>query len=264
MQTTDICSINGFGGKLGKRILELGVQTATDVQRFSMQELATRLGSEQTAEYVFWRCRGVDHDPVAEQSLSKSIMSAKQFREKCQFVKVKNWIQVLTSEVMERINDDQEVNHRVATKLSISFSSAIESKSKTIHLSQNQEVENVIEQFYDIIQVHEKDMFPLTQLAIVARGFRPLEEIQSTKPITKFFAPRSEGYTESEPDVKIQESFVTCPRCWKRIAKQDTQEHQDFHFALEIQKELRKAPSPVKKKAKKTIESYFLASPRPR
>ena len=70
-----------------------------------------------------------------------------------------------------------------------------------------------------------------------------VSSIAESKPassITSFFSRYSSNETSaaaSPSPLKCDDHYVTCPKCGKAILAWDTAEHEDFHFARELQME---------------------------
>ena len=97
----------------------------------------------------------------------------------------------------------------------------------------------------------------------------------SSSSITSFFSryTSNENLSNSSPD-KSDDRYVTCPKCNKSILSWNMPEHEDFHFARELQMEenknnlivatIPKPTKPIKRKNDKnqTLDAFLNKKPK--
>jgi DNA polymerase eta len=137
MAQTQVRKVRNFGGKLGKRALEL-LHTHTgnhqSLEDFSstatMSTLATvplpvlqTAFSIETAQFVFQACQGIDHELVNETSgaLVKSITAFKSFTANKNHGEVHTWLKLLAKEITDRVTQDAARNHRYPKTCTLNY-----------------------------------------------------------------------------------------------------------------------------------------------
>eukprot|EP00177_Eucheuma_denticulatum_P003399 GFKZ01006140.1.p2 GENE.GFKZ01006140.1~~GFKZ01006140.1.p2 ORF type:complete len:525 (-),score=89.92 GFKZ01006140.1:3967-5541(-) len=113
--------LRGLGGKLGKEVEDMGVTTAGEAARLSMEALEAKLG-RKFAEFVYQSVRGEDETKVKERDKTKSLLAAKSFQRSMSLEPAeKKWLPILAEELAERVAIESELHNRQARTLVISF-----------------------------------------------------------------------------------------------------------------------------------------------
>ncbi|KAK0168557.1 hypothetical protein PV327_002343 [Microctonus hyperodae] len=119
-----INKVRNLGGKFGNIVMEsLGCNVMADLLRFSLQDLQKRF-DEKTGSWLYNIARGIDNEPVQARLVGKSIGSTKNFPGKQAITKLetlKYWVGELTTELVERLEQDLDENQRRATSITISY-----------------------------------------------------------------------------------------------------------------------------------------------
>jgi DNA polymerase eta len=140
MAETKVRKVRNFGGKLGKKVLDLlysqsGSQqskddfttsaTMRDLSQLSLPLLQKNFSAE-TAQFVFQACQGIDNEEVTETSgaLVKSITAFKSFTATASNNKeeVHSWLKLLAKEIAERVAQDAARNHRYPKTCTLNYS----------------------------------------------------------------------------------------------------------------------------------------------
>jgi DNA polymerase eta len=137
MAETKVRKVRNFGGKLGKRVLELlrsHTGSEQSLEDFSsaatMIELAKvplpvlqHAFSAETSQFVFQACQGIDNEPVNETSgaLVKSITAFKSFTANKNQGEVLTWLKLLAKEIAERVAQDSARNHRYPKTCTLNY-----------------------------------------------------------------------------------------------------------------------------------------------
>ncbi|XP_059838514.1 DNA polymerase eta isoform X2 [Hypanus sabinus] len=117
-----ISKIRNLGGKLGDSISQLlNIEYMGQLRAFPEAQLQARFG-EKIGSWLFDLCRGLDFEPVRPRHLPKSIGCSKHFLGKealgtCE--QVQYWLLQLSTELQERLQQDQQQNRRVARQLAV-------------------------------------------------------------------------------------------------------------------------------------------------
>nr|XP_026696341.1 DNA polymerase eta isoform X1 [Ciona intestinalis] len=121
-QTIKIGKIRNLGGKLGKEIMfRFGVEKIGHLTNQTKQHLVDGFG-EKTGLWLYEVCHGIDHEPVKERHVAQSVGCSKNFTGNDALGsrnKVKHWVRCLTTELVERLNKDKQMNNRVSHALTI-------------------------------------------------------------------------------------------------------------------------------------------------
>lgn len=122
MADVPLHKLRGLGGKLGREVQAMGVSTAGEAAKLSMENLEQRLVNPKFAEFVYNSVRGVDETEVTERGKTKSLLAAKSFKGQYSLDPVKEtWLPLLAEELAERLLDDTDLNNRDAKTLTVSF-----------------------------------------------------------------------------------------------------------------------------------------------
>ena len=248
-------------------------------------ELSTKLGNASSAEYVFWRVRGIDPSPVVEKLLGKSLISAKQFREGFTVDACAYWVSLLAKELSDRIEDDTLTNSRRPQRISISYSSATHSlRSKTLPFTSCDTLESLISSILRVLKENASEVYPCTSLLFTAKDFIDRSSVGTSQSISHYFGPSTRNTqafpklitnispkqvpislqvvstphkpffpttTNVQPtsiwkqnnslsnisSLKEEVSTFWCPSCLRSLPSSESREHQDFHYALSLNKQ---------------------------
>ncbi|KAI0564071.1 DNA polymerase Y-family [Gracilaria domingensis] len=122
MAEVPVRKLRGLGGKLGRKIEDLGIQTAGEATKFDMVTLEKKLGSQKAAEFVYKCVRGIDESEVVEREATKSLLAAKSFKAENSLETIeKQWLPLLSEELNNRMIADSDTNNRDARTLTVSF-----------------------------------------------------------------------------------------------------------------------------------------------
>ena len=128
MNETPIRKVRNLGGKIGKSVVALLPSnlepTMGNLRDYlSLPQLATALGFE-SAQRVFDNARGIDNETVKETAgaLVKSVTAFKSFFQASMgSPEVMKWIQLLSLDVVSRVQQDMERNHRYPKSCSVQY-----------------------------------------------------------------------------------------------------------------------------------------------
>lgn len=121
-RTFPLKKVRHLGGKLGFTLTEeLNCKTMGDIVDISEKTLQQRF-DQKTGNWLYWYCRGVDHELVSSRHLPKSIGCNKNFSGLAALDsrdKILHWLEELCAEVVERLEKDREANERTAKLLTV-------------------------------------------------------------------------------------------------------------------------------------------------
>jgi DNA polymerase eta len=131
MDRTKLRKVRGFGGKLGKLVQALLPSTEDATMgnvrtSLSVPMLQNALNSSETALFVYYACRGIDREPVKETTgaLVKSITAFKSFppnNNNNSRLELKNWIDLLATEIVARVSNDSVRNKRYPKSCTLNY-----------------------------------------------------------------------------------------------------------------------------------------------
>ena len=141
MAETKITKVRNFGGKLGREVLKLLYSTTNgstgnqdNMKEFAnsatMADLATiplpalqSSISSDTAQFIFQACQGIDNEAVSETSgaLVKSITAFKSFTATKNSSEIYDWLNLLATEIAERVAQDTGRNHRYPKSCTLNY-----------------------------------------------------------------------------------------------------------------------------------------------
>ena len=120
-----IKSVRNFGGKLGEKVLRLlpfeNGTMGNVAKLLSLGDLCKALGDEK-GKYVFDISRGIDKEPVksTKGALAKSITAFKSFAP-VTIDGMENWIKLLATDILSRIDNDSKRNNRFPKVCTIQY-----------------------------------------------------------------------------------------------------------------------------------------------
>ncbi|XP_044009993.1 DNA polymerase eta-like [Aphidius gifuensis] len=156
--TLSVNKIRNLGGKIGMAIVEkLNCNVMSDLLCFSMDQLEKQF-DKKTAMWLFNIARGIDHEQVKSRLISKSIGASKNFWGEeviTEIQKLKAWIDILSEDISERLEQDLQDNSRRATALTVSYQYVRDKKnisqSRTSTLT-SYKAEKISSHAFDIIK----------------------------------------------------------------------------------------------------------------
>ncbi|WAR14665.1 POLH-like protein [Mya arenaria] len=215
--TLPIRKIRSLGGKLGVQVMEhLQVENMADLVPFSEKALQQFLG-EKNGTWLYNMCRGFDNEPVSARQLPKSVGCSKNFTGK-------------------NCLDTGEKNKRTARTLTLSVRYEAKPKPQSASrvcalmrydaLKFTEDAFALVKQF-NSCPPHQAAWYPpIICLGLSAGKFQD-DNSCSTTTIA--------GLT----NVSVcDDDYVQCEKCSMKISVWEMPEHMDFHFALELQKDL--------------------------
>ena len=193
MSTLEYKQINGLGGKLGDRLVQLfpGLKTALDLQGVPREDLVRGLG-EKTAGWLQQLCRGDCDSDVKPNLLPKSLNACKSFPAS-ELGAVKKWLLILAEELSDRILEDHEDFGRTPRLLVLHARS---SKTYEQHSSQGPmpakwAKERLFEHAMRLFEKIQGECLPCSRLALGAAGF--VAEERNMKKLETFFSAAGEA-----------------------------------------------------------------------
>lgn len=193
--------LRGLGGKLGKDVQALGVSTAGEATRLSKKQLVDALQNDKAAEFVFNCVRGIDATPVKPRDLPMTILAAKSFSpENTLAVVHRTWLPVLAEELVDRLDEDSQLNDRNATTLTVTFRAKAAATgdwvtaSRSLRLPHGPNVQSrqaaVMKSasalLHDVLVKGDQFRFPVSMIGLTACNF--VERAAGKERITNFFA----------------------------------------------------------------------------
>lgn len=238
---------------------------ASDMWNLTMEELQRKVGDAKSARWVYNVIRGIDPTPVSPRLLPKSFMAAKQFRSPVKKVQILNdWLLLLVTELVGRLQEDLQIYSRWPNTLTIRHqkpSKKSQSKALEFPFSPDQLPEKSTQLasicLEGLLAEGKVNVFPCAFLALSVSRFKNITEdgkkkslsmdsfIEKGRPVvwpevsrkkkdlTSFFT------SQAKPSENV--NSYKCPKCSRTFDAIDVngiQEHEDYHFALQIQKSI--------------------------
>jgi len=212
-----VTKLRGLGGKLGDTVVEhLHCQTVADLSQLTLAQLRNHF-DEKTARWLHDVGQGLDHEPVKERDLPKSIGCGKNFRGPEMLgtkQKVEHWMGQLVEELVERLDKDKEDNKRLARSLHVSVGldggpGGHVSRAGPLNASSYQ-VAMIAKQCLSLIaKTNESSdgvswIPKLRNITIAATKFQDLAKHANTSSITSFFNKAAAGKSVSDSDDKSE------------------------------------------------------------
>lgn len=119
-----LSKIRFLGGKLGSLLSASSLlehpQTAGDLRKWTVADIQKAVDDRESAAWIFNIVRGIDHSVVEPKGGAKSLLSAKSLRPSILSLKdLRKWIEILSSELVGRIENEAECTNRYPKTLSV-------------------------------------------------------------------------------------------------------------------------------------------------
>jgi DNA polymerase eta len=268
-----VTKIRNLGGKLGDEVVSLfQTDSVKDLLEVSLDQFK-KLGDGQ-GTWVYETIRGSDISEVNSRTDIKSMLSAKSFRPSVNSLEqAVKWLHIFVADLHGRCSDEGVLeNKRRPKTISVLHRQAGQSKSKrcAIPLDGNVTESMLLDLAKHLLAqlVAEGRAWPCAHLSITLAGFE--DTISGNMGIDGFMTARrptdepdraSDGYTVAKrkrPSIDEQdgqadiydvpeqrkyldqeEATFRCDRCKKELANEDRLEHEDWHYAKELEQQLR-------------------------
>ncbi len=251
LQDTPIQKCRNLGGKLGARVRallppEAPTTVGAIAQYLSLPQLQAGLGGEAaTARWVYHIARGIEDDPVRsknESALTKSITAFKSlpFTEGHTghlLTDITQWIRLLATEVVSRVERDAARNHRYPRGCSVQYA-----QPNTGHHHQNKSIRTrfpaprwstadkiawLTDQVAQLVQRKEGPQFRLHRIGLCAIDF--VAHATSSQAIDTYFRPShssssndAAGTTRSQPCLLTADTSLSRPASMNCSQKDST------------------------------------------
>lgn len=256
----------GWGGKLGKDVLqklkitdEVADQCKYVRENFSMADLQHFMkGDVKLARNLYELVRGTHCSELRPRTLIKSMVAVKDFRRLDHLETredVESWLRVFSADLSGRLSDLQEEMGCVIGPKTISikhFTHTLLSKQQPFNFNGSSIIQ-FREQIYNQSKAIAQSFIslPCTYLVVEISHLYMLPKerlnFQSVKASAQCSASKESrteeefgGYQNNNDEKQtlfIDNEFEACSNCGKPIAKDLRQEHEDWHFAKELQQQ---------------------------
>ncbi|KAF2897430.1 hypothetical protein ILUMI_08756, partial [Ignelater luminosus] len=268
--------IRSLGGKFGNTLSEdLGITKMAELHRFSEKEL-TRRYDEKTASFLYNIARGINNDPVTARLVAKSIGCCKKFAGKAALIdidSVKHWLNELSVEIVERLEQDLEENNRKAKQIVIGFAQEINGKdvaSSRTHPLNSYDPTKISNDAYEIIKkncLKPSGTFCIKYLGLNVGKFETCKNINE---ITTFFKAGdnkintsivreqsikpdedSDSKSELQPTSTSRTNNINCrnavekPGSIQSFFKNSEKKNEDSHQISDSELEFKETEAPV-------------------
>jgi DNA polymerase eta len=127
MNTTMIRKVRNFGGKLGKEVIRKVLEGKEDATMGNLAQVPLPLLqhhlSQETAQFVYSACRGIDCEAVKETAgaLVKSITAFKSFTATTNRREIQKWLDIIVEEIVTRVSKDTARNKRYPKSCTLNY-----------------------------------------------------------------------------------------------------------------------------------------------
>lgn len=246
-QTLPIKKVRSLGGKFGDYVATvLGCTVMGDLAKFTLPKLQEKFDEKQ-GTWLYNIARGVDLEPVTPRLVSKSIGCCKNFpgnQSLSTKTDVKRWLEVLSTEVMERLAKDYEQNRRRAKTITVSYRQKNNPKSISSRCGplSSYDVNNMAKEAYELLKscnscppADDKWEPAVTFLGISAGKFSSDDRTQN-KTINSFFKSsekqqqtQAEGPQTSTTNTEINNVVEGKPKVLFSVSNSDNTEKIQGH-----------------------------------
>ncbi|CAD8150041.1 unnamed protein product [Paramecium octaurelia] len=247
----NIKKIRGFGGKIKHSFVNSEIQTIGQAQQLSLSQLEVLFADK--AQYVYDKLRGYDNEEVKKDSerKHKSILSLKNIKKTFSRDIINQSLELIIHDLTMRVTDYYEDSNLVPSVVVLHYHNVergSHQKSEPVYLtlpidSFRLQIEERVSSILNSIQ--DSELFPLINIGLSCRYFKPMTQgIQN--PITSYFKKAIESQEQEKMSKFIEEvekelapqDYYNCEICKQEILKTLMDEHNDFHVAENLDKEM--------------------------
>ncbi|KAH6563122.1 hypothetical protein BASA62_008781 [Batrachochytrium salamandrivorans] len=181
MKEIAILKIPGFGGKLGKKIVDaFKVDKAHQLWEYTQNDLVKQLGYDHGV-FLYNSCRGIDNSKLRERGMPASMIACKSLREAVHSSeKIVHWLGILSTELFSRVHDGYKINKRWPKILSLRCRNQdrLTSKSKSCAFpSRGQFIspDSLCTKAWGLFQA-EEDKYPCVYLSLSATKLSEMDD----------------------------------------------------------------------------------------
>jgi len=153
-KTIDLKKIRNLGGKLGVQLKEkYSITNIGELTKIPISDLIISYG-DKTGRWLYDVCRGGDDEPVKERHIAQSVGCSKNFRGPTALDtrgKVKQWMECLAQELVDRLSKDKQMNSRTAKDITVHL--GFNNKrpvSRVCHIDKY-EIQHIVQTCYSVI-----------------------------------------------------------------------------------------------------------------
>ncbi|KAK9451337.1 uncharacterized protein V1518DRAFT_408283 [Limtongia smithiae] len=226
-----------------------------------LPQLIAELGHD-TGTWLYNVIRGVDDSEVKLVPASKSMLSAKNFRPPLRSSEqAQKWLRIFVADISSRLRDaaaearDTGVTMKYPATLvlhhrKLGTSGGFHSKQMPIPLgaTATSNLDTLEEVLFSaaktLYALTEKEagmaaMYPCANLSLSVTGFAAA--MAGMKPINGYFAPTKQVDVEVDEadDEEDDNEVITCEDCGRAVKTEEKREHDDWHYALALEQQLR-------------------------
>ncbi|CEP23617.1 unnamed protein product [Cyberlindnera jadinii] len=270
----DFTDFWSMGGKTGEYIkTKLSPPDSENIgyirDNYDMGELEEYLEDKQLAEKLYLMVRGEYAAPLSERILVKSMNSNKNIRGNSgsSLQDASEWIKVFAADLFQRLVESEDENgYRTRAKtISLKFvskkSGQTHSKQSSLPLVPREEMEETLYKYgvnlLKILGSQFGDIYPLINLNMTISNFEVVDNnstsimgfVKKTDVFPTGFASQlTKSNVQPKPSVvapvpdkerayeELGDGKFKCTKCGNEV--EDTVEHTDFHYAIEISQKL--------------------------
>lgn len=171
---------HGIGKVTAAKMHALGIATGSDLRQLSLATLQQHFG--KSAQHYYHICRGIDHRPVNNHRVSKSIGVETTFQQDISArQEILQQLQTLLDKALQKVNDKQLVAHTLTVKIKYHNFSQI-TRSKTLA----EPVKNSVDLLEELIKHTEVGESPVRLLGVSLSSLESLVLEMSAQQIDLF------------------------------------------------------------------------------
>ncbi|KAF2858950.1 DNA/RNA polymerase [Piedraia hortae CBS 480.64] len=266
-----------LGGKLGDNIANtFGTEKVSEMLCVSMDSLKEACG-EEVGVWVHGMLRGRDTSEVTPRTEIKSMLSAKSFRPSINSFPIAcKWLRIFAADIYSRMVEEGLDNHRRPRTLNVHLRQTGQVRSKQTPIAGIINEQGLFEHAKTLLSqiVAGGRAWPCANLSVSVGGFDTVSNQGIEGFLVKGQGKRkrkrkregslSETGDEQDADASDGESpplgleVYACERCNKKIPLEMQMEHEDFHFAQDLQR----CPSPGSGSAGNVLASAPKSEPK--
>jgi len=284
LKPLEISQLRNFGGKIAEVFNQTHYKTLGDLQKLRIEDLQGILLDNNSAKWVYFRCRGFDDEAVGEKDFSnKSLMSRKSFvNHVTNMHDLKAIFEVMLLDLATRISRVCKESEIIPRTLQVHYwdtrTNERRTKSKPINLKVQDEdtlLQLLKLKTHELLDQISNIVFPCGSIEVSVRNFEKNDLKNYTFDLLSFAQKKLKASSmEKDDDETIQENKnfeddvpvnpepilgreekMKCERCEALISRSDLVGHNDFHTAQDLDREL----NPNKRKYKKVNENGGIA-----
>ena len=270
LKPVEIRKIRNFGGKIGYTFETAGFSKVYEIFDMSLEQLKKIVEDDQTANYVYFRIRGFDDEPIKEKDFKKKIItSQKVFNKTSNSNDIEKILDLVIADLATRVSRFYEQYHLVPHTLTFQYFDQVfkERRTKSVPINLNKKKDlfqkALKDKAHEVIKSVWDVLLPCGFLGVSVKNFEQnnmdtfqfdllnyAKQEKEKRMLEKQCSLGNNSNCIKDIEIIQYQELILCDQCGQKVPIEEIMAHKDFHIAEDLDKEL----NPNKRKYKKLEE----------